>query len=113
MAVPRASRSVRTGGRGIVNNRTEIFQRSSSDPKLGYWSIAAGAARDIGIGPTGYPWIIGTSSMFDSYSIFAWNDEDANWKERSRGGIADLRGSECQPWVIDAGHNIFRAYPKP
>ena len=94
----------------IVNNRSEIFYRTSVNPSDGGWQIVSGAALDIGIGPVGYPWVIGTTSTANGYGIWAWDDEIGNWTSvPPEGGTRISVGRNSRPWMINSNLEIRRA----
>jgi len=98
-----------TGKPWIVDSSSQILQRTSADPLGGSWQVYPGGARDIGVGPEGYPWIIGTTSTWGGYNIFAWDDRVGNWIIVAGGATQISVGANSRPWITNAFNEIFQA----
>jgi hypothetical protein len=99
-----------TGIPWVADSHGSLCRRSTTDPTVGEWERVGTSTEDIGIGPEGYPWIIGTRSMSGGYNIRAWDDVNGTLKDVQ--GIAThvSVGRNARPWVTDAKGGIYRAY---
>jgi hypothetical protein len=98
-----------TGKPWLVNNAGSIFKRTSGDANAGAWQVVAGGARDVGVGPAGYPWIIGTSSTTGGFNIFARDEQLGTWFSVPGGATQIAVGRDGRPWTTDASGVIRRA----
>ncbi len=90
-----------TGTPWVVNSSGNIYKRNG-----GGWTQLPGSARDIGAGPNGSVFIIGTTSVGGGHNIYQWSGSD--WVEVPGGAEFVDVGASGQPWVVNNGNNIYR-----
>jgi hypothetical protein len=106
-----------TGIPWVVNDAGSIFRRTSSNPSTGSWQMLPGAAKDIGIGPDNYAWIIGTSPVVGGFNIWVWDEQvafstapaRAEWVSVPGGATQISVGANGRPWLVNNANSIFRA----
>lgn len=64
----------------IVNSNGNIYQWTESN-----WKRMPGSAADIGAGPDGAVWIIGTNPVPGGFGIYKWNG--SNWDPQPGGAV--------------------------
>ena len=70
------------------------------------WNRKSGRARDIGVGPDGSVWVIGTSSTGGGYSIHKWTGN--KWTRVSGGAVRIAVGPSGVPWVVNSSGKIYQ-----
>lgn len=71
-----------------------------------YWEEIPGSALDIGVGPDGSVWAVGSSFAGHDYGLYHWD----GWSWQQQRGAAvrvdvDARG---RPWIVNDAHEIWR-----
>jgi hypothetical protein len=90
-----------TGTPWVVNSVGNIYKRSGSS-----WQQLPGFARDIGAGPNGNVYIIGTTAVGGGHNIYQWSGSD--WVEVPGGAEFVDVGSGGSPWVVNDAKGIFK-----
>ncbi len=70
------------------------------------WERITGAATDIGVGPDGSVWIVGTKKISGGYEIYRWTGDA--WEKKPGGAVRVGVGSAGHVWVINNRHQIYR-----
>ena len=87
----------------VVNSKGNIFRWSGSK-----WIQVAGGARDIGIGPNGYVYIIGMNYVGSgNYGIYRWNGGNS-WTQFPGGGVRIDVDHMGYPWIVNSHGNIYK-----
>jgi tectonin-like protein len=68
------------------------------------WKQMPGAGNDIGVGPTGQAWVIGTDQSGNDYGIYRL--DGANWT-KVPGGAVRIDVGPNGPWVVNSGGGIY------
>ncbi|MFC1888714.1 tectonin domain-containing protein [Thermodesulfobacteriota bacterium] len=84
----------------VVNEYNDIFRQVS-----GVWEKLPGKGHDIGVGPGGTAWLIGTNRYNGGYEIFRWTG--GNWSPIPGGALRLAVGGNGTPWVVNNRGNIF------
>jgi hypothetical protein len=70
------------------------------------WSPQPGEAQDIGIGPNGAIWIIGTTPVPGGFNISTWNGE--SWTSTAGGGVRISADTDGYPFVVTDKQEIMQ-----
>lgn len=92
----------RRGNPWIVNAAGQVFRRINNR-----WELLPGSARDIGIGPDGSVWSIGTNPVKDNnFGIYRWTGNF--WERVDGGGVRIDVDRKGNPWIVNAVGQVFR-----
>jgi hypothetical protein len=99
----------------VVNQSNLIYRRTSRSPFSGGWSQMPGNARDVGAGPDGDVWKVGTESGSTGGFIYVWDEQPAGFKTPSRsewvrlpGSATDIAVGPTGPWIVHSNAGIYR-----
>jgi hypothetical protein len=93
----------------VVNSIGQIYQY-----RAGSWVLQPGLGKnlalgkDIGAGPNGSVWVIGTSQLNDTGNcgIFKWNG--SSWDTVDGAAVQITVGSDGLPWMVNSSCQIYR-----
>ncbi len=85
----------------IVTISEDIFHWSNRR-----WNKVPGKAKDIGVGPNGDVFIIGTKKMVGGYQIFKWKGN--GWQLYPGAAVRIDVDRNGNPWVINENGNIYK-----
>ncbi len=91
------------------NNTDRPFtkeDRTSLNYVYGNWQRLPGLANDIGVGPDGSAYIVGTETRSQGFAIHKWNG--SNWNMVVGEGKRIDVGPLGRPWVVNASGEIWR-----
>jgi hypothetical protein len=72
------------------------------------WKRLPGRAFDIGVGPKGSAWVIGTGKEGGGYSIHRWTGLTNKWKKVPGSALRIAVGPNGRAWVVNKNKNIYR-----
>jgi hypothetical protein len=70
------------------------------------WNQLPGAARDIGVSPSGRAWVIGSSPVGGGYGIYTWSGND--WTNVPGGAVRISVDPVGMPWVVNDAGGIYQ-----
>jgi hypothetical protein len=73
---------------------------------FGRWQHLPGAAYEVGVGPTGAVWVIGTDPAYGGYGIYQWTG--SRWVRSDGAGVRIAVDASGVPWVINVYGSIYR-----
>ncbi|MEO8380717.1 MAG: hypothetical protein ABI779_13720 [Acidobacteriota bacterium] len=102
--IPRGAVRIAVGPTGpwVVNDAGVIFFRDAT-----HFTQLPGRARDIGVGPRGEAWIIGTNAVAGGFGVH-WFDGDEWRAVDGGGGLRIAVAPRGTPWIIDNANRILR-----
>lgn len=69
------------------------------------WSLLQGGARDVGVGPDGTAWRIGTAAVGGGFAIQRFNG--TTW-DTIPGGAVRISVGPAGPWLVNNGGTVYR-----
>ena len=86
----------------VINKNDHIFKRNG-----GSWKRLPGKAKDIGVGPNGKAWIIGTNVQGGGFGIYR-SKAGNGWDKMPGSAVRIAVGPKGIAWVINKNNHIFR-----
>jgi len=84
----------------VVNESNDIYRFVNRA-----WEKLPGKGWDIGVGPGGVAWLIGTKQSTGGFEIFRWTGR--NWSAVPGGAMRVAVGGNGTPWVVNNQGSIF------
>ena len=87
----------------LTNKNDHIFKRNG-----GSWKRLSGRAKDIGVGPNGKAWVIGTNVEGGGFGIYRSNAAGNGWNKIPGSAVRIAVGPNGIAWVVNKNNHIFR-----
>lgn len=72
-----------------------------------FYQKLPGGANDVGIGPNGAVWIVGSGGFWSNTDVYRWNSS-AFEADGSAKGMSITVGADGQPWLVTADGSVYR-----